>query len=178
MDDIDIIRLSVPGTLLFRDVVLRVVASTCRLARAEALKKQDPSRTAHDPDFDDMVVSAVGEAFNNVAIHAYRGNTRGTIGIELELHADKITIRLSDTGSGFDLSTQPLPDLAALPERNMGLFVMRVSMDKVSYTRGNPPSVPNVLTLTKRYGPSTGPGPVHEERSDRQRSPSATTESE
>jgi len=176
MDDIDIIRLSVPGTLLFRDVVLRVVASTCRLARCEALKKQDPSRVTHDPDFDDKVVSAVGEAFNNVAIHAYRGNTRGTLDIELELNAEKITIRLLDTGSSFDLALQPPPDLAALPERNMGLFIMRATMDKVSYARGNPPGVPNVLTLVKRFGPGGSNG--HEERAERQRSPSVTTESE
>ena len=58
----------------------------------------------------------------------------------------------------------------------MGLFIMRATMDKVSYTRGTPPAVPNVLTLVKRFGPNGGHG--HEERAERQRLPSVTTESE
>jgi hypothetical protein len=53
---------------------------------------------------------------------------------------------------------------------------MRATMDKVSYARGNPPGVPNVLTLVKRFGPGGSNG--HEERAERQRSPSVTTESE
>src|SRR5258706_16274571 len=92
----DMIKLSVPGTLLFRDVVLRVTASTCRLMRSMAFGKQEASREDHE--FDDKVVSAVGEAFNNVAIHAYRGSAAGTVDFEFEIRPDGITIRLLDHG--------------------------------------------------------------------------------
>jgi len=44
----DIIKLSVPGTLLFRDVVLRVTASTCRLARAMAHPNQEQEASRED----------------------------------------------------------------------------------------------------------------------------------
>jgi serine/threonine-protein kinase RsbW len=145
----DMIRLSVPGTLRFRDVVLRVAASTCRLMRASAADRQEPSREPHE--FDDKVVSALGEAFNNVAIHAYRDQPAGTVELEFEIRKDAITIRLLDTGRGFVPSAEAAPDLAALPESHMGLYIMRSFMDEVSYRRGDPPGTPNVLTLVKRY---------------------------
>src|SRR4029077_8539553 len=55
----DIVRFSVPGTLLYRDVVLRVVASACRLGRTRAQGTQGPSHRRRAEDFDDKVVSAV-----------------------------------------------------------------------------------------------------------------------
>jgi serine/threonine-protein kinase RsbW len=149
MDDMDMIRLSVPGTLLFRDVVLRVAASSCRLMRSMTADKQEPSREAHD--FDDKVVSAVGEAFNNVAIHAYRGGTAGTVELEFEIRQQALTIRILDRGLSFEPDEEHTPDLATLPESHMGLYIVRSCMDEVSYQRGQPPSAPNVLTLMKRY---------------------------
>jgi serine/threonine-protein kinase RsbW len=148
----DMMRLSVPATLLYRDVVLRVVASACRLVRSLAIGKQEPSRESHD--FDDKVVSAAGEAFNNVAIHAYRGGPPGRLELELELRPEGITIRLLDTGVGFEPSAERTPDLADLPESHLGLYIVSSFMDQVSYVRGNLPETPNVLTLTKRYGPT------------------------
>jgi serine/threonine-protein kinase RsbW len=138
----------VPGTLLFRDVVLRVAASSCRLVRSMA-GKQEPSPEAQE--FDDKVVSAVSEAFNNVAIHAYRGRPAGPVKLEFEIHQGAITIRILDHGASFEPSDEQTPDLASLPESHMGLYIVRSFMDEVSYQRGNPPSEPNVLTLIKRY---------------------------
>jgi serine/threonine-protein kinase RsbW len=145
----DMIRLSVPGTLLFRDVVLRVTASTCRLMRSMAHGKQEPSREDHE--FDDKVVSAVGEAFNNVAIHAYRGSGAGTLDLEFEIRADSITIRLLDYGFDYEPVEGGAPEPIALPESSMGLYIVRSFMDEATYRRGNPPTTPNVLTLSKRY---------------------------
>ncbi len=151
MDEIDIVRLSVPGSLIYRDVVLRVVASFCRLARVEATStKQEASRGPSD-DFDDKIVSAVGEAFNNVAIHGYAGRATGKVELELELIRDGVRIRLFDTGAVFDPSHVAAPRLASLPESHMGLYIIRSCMDTVTYESGNPPTTPNVLTLTKLY---------------------------
>ena len=147
----DMIRLSVPGTLRYRDVVLRVVASACKLMRSMATTKQELSR---DDEFDDKVVSAVGEAFNNVAIHAYRGRSPGAVDLAFELRTDGITIHMSDTGKGFEPKAEKLPDLATLPESNMGLYIVRSFMDEVTYRRGDGQGSPNVLTLSKRFVPA------------------------
>ena len=149
----DMIKLSVPGTLLFRDVVLRVTASACRLARAMAHPNQEQEPSREDHGFDDKVVSAVGEAFNNVAIHAYRGSAAGTVQLEFEMHWDRVTIRLLDHGFAFDPAEVHAPDLSTLPESRMGLYIVRSCMDEVGYQPGAAPSAPNVLTLTKRYLP-------------------------
>jgi serine/threonine-protein kinase RsbW len=149
----DIIRLSVPGTLRYRDVVLRVIASSCRMVRSMAIGKQEPSRESHE--FDDKVVSAVGEAFNNVAIHAYRDLSPGAVELEIEAAPDSITIHMSDTGHTFEPAVAALltPDMATLPESHMGLYIMRSCMDKVTYRPGNASMMRNVFTLTKRFVP-------------------------
>lgn len=122
----------------------------CRLVRSGVTKEQEASHPAHDASFDDKIVSAVGEAFNNIALHGYSKSSPGRVDIELEVEGDALTIRLFDTGRGFDPLSEPKPDLASLPESHMGLYIVREFMDEVSYRRGVAP-LPNVLTLTKRY---------------------------
>lgn len=136
------IRLSLPATLRHRDIVLRVVASSCKLARTS---RDDES------GFADKVVSAVSEAFNNVAIHGYRDHPDGRVEIEIVPGQDSIEIRMLDTGKSFNPEGIPPPDLSSLPESRMGLYIIRSLMDEVSYRPGNPPGTPNVLTLSKRF---------------------------
>jgi serine/threonine-protein kinase RsbW len=114
-----------------------------------AVAKQEISREEHE--FDDKVVSAIGEAFNNVAIHAYRGNAAGRVDIEFEFEFDSaaLTVRLLDTGEPFDPGDGRPLDMNELHESGMGLYIVRECMDGMSYRRGNPPTTPNVLTLTK-----------------------------
>src|SRR6478735_2923053 len=121
LDDMDIIRLSVPGKLGYRDVVLRVVTAACRHVRGMALGKQEPSREQHD--FDDKVVSALSEAFNNVAIHAYRGMTPGLVELEIEASAEGITLHMCEAGHAFEPRDEAkwTPEIEALPESHMGL---------------------------------------------------------
>lgn len=141
------IRLAVPGLLLYRDVVLRVIAASCKLARVQSGRQHDDSEAA----FGEQVVSAVGEAFNNIALHGYSPAEVGDVRIEIAIDADCMTIRLIDEGKSFDPAHVPAPDLASLPEHHMGLFIMRSFMDEVTYRPGRPPSSSNVLTLTKRF---------------------------
>jgi serine/threonine-protein kinase RsbW len=145
----DILRLAVPGTLLYRGVVLRAVASVCRVVRRGAQAGQATSHRNNVEDFDDKVVSAVSEAFNNIAIHAYK-STRGEAELELGFEQDKLTVRLLDTGEGFNFSAELGQALEILRESRMGLEIMLACMDEVSYARGGP-MTPNVLTMTKRY---------------------------
>ena len=151
LDDMDMIRLSVPGTLRYRDLVLRVVTASCKLVRMLATGKQEAR--LESGEFDDKVVSAVGEAFNNGAIHAYRDVSPGAVELEIDVSADGITLRLSDTGHAFEpaVEAQRQPDLATLPESHMGLYIMRSCMDKVTYRPGGSPLTPNLLTMTKRF---------------------------
>ena len=138
-----VIRLRVPGALKYRDLTVRCVAAACKLVGVGVEGGSGPHRLSRE--FDDQVVSAFSEAFNNAAIHSYRGQPGGDLEIEIELAADSITIRLLDYGRSFDLAEVPAPDLDALPESGLGIFIIKSFMDEVKYE----PGAPNVLSMTK-----------------------------
>jgi serine/threonine-protein kinase RsbW len=126
---------------------MRVIAAACKLC--DPGNGERPAR-----EFEHQVVSAFGEAFNNVALHGFVGVGEGEIEIEIDVGGDAMTIRMKDYGVGFDPSSVPKPDLGTLPESGLGLFIIKSFMDEVHYQTG----APNVLTMTKRVG--------HSERSD------------
>jgi serine/threonine-protein kinase RsbW len=126
-------RLKLPSRIEYRHLALRVVGSACNLV---------PDR---GDGFHDEVVSAFGEAFNNVIVHGC-GAGAGDLEIEIETGRDHMTIRMMDYGNPLDLASAVDPDLDALPERGVGMFILRSFMDDVTYVRGRP----NVLSMTKR----------------------------
>jgi serine/threonine-protein kinase RsbW len=136
-----LIRILLTGTLEHRDVTLRAVSAACKLV----------TRHPYGPvwnEFRMQVVSAVGEAFNNVVLHGYEGRGDGELEIEIRAAPERITITMRDHGASFDPTKVPAPDFDALPESGWGLFIIRAFMD-VSYTPGRP----NVLTLSKTLPP-------------------------
>jgi anti-sigma regulatory factor (Ser/Thr protein kinase) len=111
-----------------------------------------------------QVVSAVGEAFNNIVLHGYparqareqpnreprtREQVReaiGSIDLRIQTRRGYIRIELRDWGSGFDPRRVPPPAFDTLPESGLGLFIMQSFME-MAYRPGRP----NLLTLSKRY---------------------------
>jgi anti-sigma regulatory factor (Ser/Thr protein kinase) len=143
------IRLSVPGTLAYRTVAVRVVAEAARLVSSSKRREPDNPLTIDVTDpFDTAVVSAFMEIFNNVVLHAYSGTT-GTIELAITPGERQLTIEIADTGTPFDMTTvAPLPDVTAeaLPEGGMGIHIAKAMLDEVSYQ----PGPPNRWRLLKR----------------------------
>jgi serine/threonine-protein kinase RsbW len=154
-----LIRLSVPGSLEYRDVAVRVVGTACRLLRPPAADASRPlDNGAESPDaatrdftqdeFAQQVVSAFSEAFNNVVIHGYRDAPKSVvrrIDVEISAEGAEIAILIRDWGNVYDPRAHAeLPD--ELPERGMGLFIIRSFMDVTEYEAGPP----NVLLLKKK----------------------------
>lgn len=133
-----IIGLRVPGSLGYRHLAIRLVTTACKMALESDLD-------GADPNFEPEVISAFGEAFNNVAVHGHRDIVPAPVQIEVGWDSEQIEITMIDTGHTFDPSTIGPPDLDELPESGMGLFIMRACMDVVDYT----PGPPNVLRLVK-----------------------------
>ena len=143
------IRITVPASLRYRDVVIRAVAATCRLIRAAGAgptDRADESLDLADP-FDAAVVSAFAELLNNICLHGHDGGPPGDIEIELEPRSGELAARITEHGQPFELDTVPEPDLAALPEGGMGIHICRQLLDFIGYQ----PGPPNVWTLKKRY---------------------------
>jgi len=131
-----LIKIQMLGRLQHRDLVLRSVAAACKLVNARTDGAWNDFRT--------QVVTAVGEAFNNVVLHSYEGRDEGIVEIEIQTRPDHICIELRDWGDSFDPDSVPLPDFESLPESGFGIFIIKTLMD-IHYTPGKP----NVLTLSK-----------------------------
>jgi serine/threonine-protein kinase RsbW len=135
---VGVIGLRVPGALAYRHLAIRLVSTACKIA----LEADDAVDEAFEPE----VVSAFGEAFNNVAVHGHRGMEPMPVQIEVDWDDERLVITMIDAGRTFDPATVAPPDLDALPESGMGLFIMNACMDEVDYR----PGPPNVLRLVKR----------------------------
>jgi anti-sigma regulatory factor (Ser/Thr protein kinase) len=134
-----LIRLQLLGILEHRDVALRAVSTACKLVTPR------PQGRAWN-EFQMQVVSAVGEAFNNIVLHGYAGRKEGSIDLRIQTRRGHIRIELRDWGSGFDPTEVPAPAFETLPESGLGLFIMQ-SFTEMAYRLGRP----NLLTLSKRY---------------------------
>ncbi len=139
--------LGVPGVIAYRPIVLRVVAEACVLFLGPPWEHAHGHVDVQQGElFQHELLSAVGEAFNNITFHGYSGMAPGAVAIEIQWTLHEISIALSDTGLRFDPSRIEPPMLDSMPERGMGLFIMRSCLDELDYQ----PGPPNVLRMIKR----------------------------
>lgn len=114
---------------------------------------------------DDMLADvelSVVEAINNVIKHGYRGVKGLPVDVKISIKADRIVLDICDQappmpGSLLAPDTAELTgfapdDLENLPEGGMGLALIKMTMDDVSYSSA---SGVNRLTLTKLFAPRT-----------------------
>jgi anti-sigma regulatory factor (Ser/Thr protein kinase) len=146
------IRLSVPGTLRYRDLAVRIVAEAARLVSCSTQRAPNDllDTDVHD-SFDTAVVSAFAEIFNNVVVHAYQRKGGGTIDISITPSERDLVIEVKDHGHPFDIDeVAPLPnelDAESLPEGGMGIHIAKTMLDEVTYE----PGPPNLWRLCKRF---------------------------
>lgn len=132
--DVTRVMLRFPAIIVYRPVAIDLVSALIRHVEGA------------DANFRNEMVTAFGEAFNNIVIHGYRGRSDGMLDIEAEMAPTEMIIRLIDTGREVDFSDVEPPDLASMPESGMGVFMIHALVDEVVYRGGSP----NVLSLMKR----------------------------
>jgi serine/threonine-protein kinase RsbW len=82
----------------------------------------------------------LAEAVANAMVYGNRGEASRLVTIEVELHADRLVIAVSDEGTGFDPTLIPPPtgDDRLDATRGRGLFLIRRLADHVAFNdRGN-----------------------------------------
>ncbi|MDB4971101.1 MAG: hypothetical protein JWN44_6790 [Myxococcales bacterium] len=126
-------RLCLPAILAARPMAIDFIAGVCH-------------SLAVPVDVEHAVLSAFGEAFNNVVLHSYR-DLPGEVEIEVDIARDQLAVRLRDRGRGFDPRQVQPRDEDELPERGLGLFIMMRTMDEVRWYREGDQ---NVVAMTKR----------------------------
>ena len=134
-------RFGVPARLEYRDAVRSFISHVCEQLAARGILSV---RDAHG------VVSAFVEAFNNAVIHAYEGHAAGPIEVAMSVDPRLLQVEVRDAGRTFVPDDVPEPDLDALPEGGLGLFIIRSFMDDIRYERRG---LQNVLMMRKRLAP-------------------------
>lgn len=148
------ILLRVPGELRYRGLFVRTVAATCKLARDVGSVEGDQEEELDLSDrFDAEMVSATSEVFNNIALHAYAG-AGGDVVLEADVAPDYLVVRMKDFGKSLDRGSVDAPDLDALPEGGMGIFIVESFVDEFDYEPGQP----NVWSLKKYLPGDRSPG--------------------
>ncbi|MBX3159316.1 MAG: ATP-binding protein [Deltaproteobacteria bacterium] len=153
------IRLTVPGTLRYRAIAVRVVGEACRLVSSSTQRDPDDPvvHDVRDP-FDTAVISAFMEIFNNIAIHAYKRTGGGVIDLAITPTERELVIEVRDHGHPFDLDdVTPLPnelDEDSLPEGGMGIHIAKTMLDEMTYE----PGPPNLWRLRKRLSANQAAG--------------------
>ncbi len=123
-----------PATLEMRHLAIALVSAM--IAHVPTASRQ----------FRDELVTAFGEAFNNIVNHGYRDQPGGALDVEADLTSEEITLRLIDRGRPIDFARVNPPDLDSMPQGGMGMFMIYALVDEVAYRCG----AVNVLSLTKR----------------------------
>ncbi len=96
---------------------------------------------------------AIDEIFSNIAHYAYRPET-GPATVKVEVEEDPLCVVISfiDQGTPYDPLAEERPDTTRLPKAErpiggLGLFVVKKTMDDVSYVYRDGQ---NILTIRKK----------------------------
>jgi serine/threonine-protein kinase RsbW len=76
---------------------------------------------------------AVGELCTNSIKHAYGGAPGHPIRISVQPHPDRVVIDVEDFGTAFDGERYVAPDLNAIPDHGLGLYVVRNIVDHLAH---------------------------------------------
>ena len=87
--------------------------------------------------------------------HAYEGRTDETIHVEAESFADRVVIRLFNTGKPFDPESATPPSFDGSRDGGFGVFMIANSVEHVEYFRDMRGR--NGLTLVKYRVAAEGP---------------------
>ena len=107
-----------------------------------------------------QIALCVVEAVNNAIVHAYDKETAHEVEVIFRQYPDHLILQICDTGRAMDPkclaphTSSPLDfdpcRLNSVPEKGLGLAIIRVTMDDVTYTTHEGK---NILTLTRFLRP-------------------------
>ncbi|WP_422369462.1 ATP-binding protein [Pelagibius sp.] len=101
-----------------------------------------------EPDTRDIVL-AVGEACQNVILHAYAESDEGDVVLGILRDGDRIVVRVTDYGPAVDPTVFKPRDLRDLRPGGLGTHFIRELMDTADFGPA-PDGLGNVLQMTKK----------------------------
>lgn len=130
-------------------VELRFPASPDRMAMVRPSVRSAARYCGFDETATHDIVLAVGEACQNVILHAYAGQDTGDIVLDILRRADGIVLRVTDFAPSIDTADVQPRDLDDVRPGGLGTHFIRELMDSADFLPG-PGGVGNILQMTKK----------------------------
>ena len=116
-------------------IMLKLPSNPRNIAMVESFVEKMVHRYKLTPDIYGNILISLTEAVNNAIIHGNRNDESKSVKIQLDKRKDRLNIRVSDEGRGFDYHS--LPDPTA-PENLMkvggrGVFLMQQLSDDIRF---------------------------------------------
>lgn len=90
-----------------------------------------------DPEQTDKLEIAVTEVVTNIIRHAYKNKKNSRIILEAVLYDEKLVLTVYDWGCEFDPDKVPPPEFDGSKYGGFGVFIIRESVDEVTYSRND-----------------------------------------
>ncbi len=108
-----------------------------------------PANAFTGDDTCDLLTLALNEAAANIIRHAYEGRAGQRVQIHAEIFADRVRVRMWDSGRRFAPERVPPPNFSGDKDSGFGLYIIRECFDEVVHA---PDDIGrNCLTLSKRF---------------------------
>ena len=135
-------------------VELRFPACADRMALVRETVRSAARYCGFDEPATRDIVLAVGEACQNVILHAYAGRDVGDIVLGILRGTDRIVLRVSDFAPPIDPAAVKPRDLSELRPGGLGIHFIQELMDTADFHPA-PDGVGNVLQMTKKTSIAT-----------------------
>ena len=133
---------------------LRFPARADRMVMVRDLVRSAARFCGFDETSTHDIVLAVGEACQNVILHAYEGRGEGPILLDILENAESMILRVTDFGPAVAPGEVQPRELRELRPGGLGTHFIQNLMDATDFGR-SPNGVGNVLQMSKKKGPST-----------------------
>jgi serine/threonine-protein kinase RsbW len=104
---------------------------------AEAVAMGVASQAGFSEDDRNAIGMAVRECMVNAVVHGNQYNARKKVQLSIAATGERLTVKITDEGAGFDLDSlpDPLAPENLLNQSGRGIFLIRAFMDEFSVER-------------------------------------------
>jgi serine/threonine-protein kinase RsbW len=120
-------------------------------SKKQRYKLKIPDQAGFNNENQEKIALAVDEACTNVIKHAHKFDSQRLIDISIQNDAQKMKIKITDKGGGFEINKIKDPDIKKYVKEarhgGLGIYLIKTLMDDVQYEFT--PGVKNQVQLTK-----------------------------
>jgi len=118
-----------------QSLILKLKSSPCQIKHIESYVSSLMSKCKFTREIHDNILISLTEAVNNAILHGNKADVKKFVNINCEEQAEKVVIRISDEGTGFNPKKVADP---TLPENidccgGRGVYIMQQLSDKIKF---------------------------------------------